>query len=72
MDDQRESKSHNEKNILGEQIRITRKTQKLSLYQLAEELEISAPYVSNIERGIKTPSIKIRTKMKKWLEKHES
>ncbi|MGG3942142.1 helix-turn-helix transcriptional regulator [Peribacillus psychrosaccharolyticus] len=72
VDDQRESKSHNEKNILGEQIRITRKTQKLSLYQLAEELEISAPYVSNIERGIKTPSIKIRTKMKKWLEKHES
>lgn len=56
---------------IGEQIRITRKKLNLSLYQLAEELEISAPYVSNIERGMKIPSSKIQTKMKKWLEKQE-
>ncbi|MFE4813330.1 helix-turn-helix domain-containing protein [Peribacillus simplex] len=56
---------------IGEQIRITRKKLKLSLYQLAEELEISAPYVSNIERGMKIPSSKIQTKMKKWLAKQE-
>ncbi|MEK4011678.1 helix-turn-helix domain-containing protein [Peribacillus sp. FSL M8-0224] len=56
---------------IGEQIRITRKKLNLSLYQLAEELEISAPYVSNIERGMKIPSTKIQTKMKKWLEKQQ-
>lgn len=55
---------------LGEQIRTTRKNLNLTLFQLAEELEISAPYVSNIERGIKIPSNKIRSKMMKWLEKH--
>lgn len=57
---------------IGEEIRITRKNLNLTLYQLAEELEISAPYVSNIERGIKVPSNKIRRKMIKWLEKHET
>ena len=57
---------------LGEQIRMTRKNLNLTLFQLAEELEISAPYVSNIERGIKIPSNKIRTKMLKWLEKHKT
>ncbi|MFF2456830.1 multiprotein-bridging factor 1 family protein [Peribacillus simplex] len=56
---------------IGEQIRNARKRLNLSLYQLAEELEISAPYVSNIERGMKIPSPKIQKKMKKWLEKQE-
>ncbi|MFJ7470282.1 helix-turn-helix domain-containing protein [Peribacillus frigoritolerans] len=56
---------------IGEQIRIKRKKLNLSLYQLAEELEISAPYVSTIERGMKVPSTKIQTKMKKWLEKQQ-
>ncbi|MFJ7364588.1 helix-turn-helix domain-containing protein [Peribacillus frigoritolerans] len=56
---------------IGEQIRIKRKKLNLSLYQLAEELEISAPYVSTIERGMKVPSTKIQTKMKKWLEEQQ-
>ncbi|WP_458352291.1 helix-turn-helix domain-containing protein [Peribacillus frigoritolerans] len=56
---------------IGEQIRIKRKKLNLSLYQLAEELGISAPYVSTIERGMKVPSTKIQTKMKKWLEKQQ-
>ncbi|MBK5463374.1 helix-turn-helix domain-containing protein [Peribacillus sp. TH27] len=68
---QQESNSQKRSENIGEQIRITRKILNLSLYQLAEELEISAPYVSNIERGIKRPSHKIRTKMIKWLEKQE-
>lgn len=66
-------KSTNQKKSeqLGELIRMTRKNLNLTLFQLAEELEVSAPYVSNIERGIRIPSNKIRMKMLKWLEKHE-
>ncbi|MGE7120656.1 helix-turn-helix domain-containing protein [Peribacillus sp. NPDC046944] len=71
--DDSEQKHSNQKNVqIGKQIRNTRKMLNLTLYQLAEELEISAPYVSNIERGIKVPSKKIRMKMLKWLEKHET
>ncbi|MGM9957600.1 MAG: helix-turn-helix domain-containing protein [Peribacillus sp.] len=71
--DDSEQKHSNQKNEqIGKQIRNTRKMLNLTLYQLAEELEISAPYISNIERGIKVPSKKVRMKMLKWLEKHET
>lgn len=55
---------------IGEDIRKVRKKLGLSLFQLSEELEISPPYISSIERGMKVPSRKIRTKLMKWLERY--
>ncbi|QQZ10157.1 helix-turn-helix domain-containing protein [Heyndrickxia vini] len=55
-------------NQLGKQIKRKRKSQQLSLSQLSEKLGISAPYISGIERGMKHPSFKLRTKILNWLE----
>ena len=54
---------------IGNQLRAVRKQFSLSLLQVSEELEISPSYISNIERGIKTPSVKIQNKMMRWLQK---
>lgn len=53
---------------IGNRLRAVRKQFNLSLLQLSEELEISPSYISNIERGIKTPSVKIQNKMMSWLQ----
>lgn len=53
---------------IGNQLRAVRKQFNLSLLQVSEELEISPSYISNIERGIKTPSVKIQNDIKKWLQ----
>jgi transcriptional regulator with XRE-family HTH domain len=42
---------------LGKRIYFTRKCQKLSQEQLAELAELSPPYISHIERGVKGPSL---------------
>lgn len=54
---------------IGKQLRSIRKQFDLSLLQVAEELEISSSYISNIERGIKTPSVKIQNNINRWLQK---
>jgi len=56
---------------IGEQIRAIRKKFGFTLLQVAEELDISVSYLSNIEREIKIPSNKIQTRVKNWLELHE-
>lgn len=55
--------------MIGGQIRETRERLNLSLYRVAEELEISFSYLSNIERGIKIPSNKIQLRLIKWLQR---
>ncbi|MFJ7662187.1 helix-turn-helix domain-containing protein [Lysinibacillus sp. NPDC097162] len=54
---------------IGNQLRAIRKQFNLSLLQVSEELEISPSYISNIERGVKTPSVKIQTNISRWLQK---
>jgi DNA-binding XRE family transcriptional regulator len=53
----------------GNQLRAIRKQFNLSLLQVSEELEISPSYISNIERGVKTPSVKIQNNISRWLQK---
>lgn len=53
---------------IGEQIKDTRKKLGLTLLQLAEELEISSSYLSNIEREIKIPSNKIQKRITDWMQ----
>ncbi|MFB5281758.1 helix-turn-helix domain-containing protein [Peribacillus sp. Hz7] len=62
---------HEEVMDLGDRIRNLRKKLKLSLLQIAEELEISASYLSHIERCIKVPSNKIEKRIINWLNRHE-
>ncbi|MFP7296474.1 helix-turn-helix domain-containing protein [Neobacillus niacini] len=52
-------------------VRETRKKLGLSLFQLAEEIEISSSYISSIERGLKLPSIKIQKKIMVWLQQYQ-
>ena len=44
---------------LGEFIRSQRRLANLSLRQLAERTEISNPYLSQIERGLHEPSVRV-------------
>ncbi|WP_049662490.1 helix-turn-helix domain-containing protein [Bacillus sp. FJAT-27231] len=57
--------------ISGSQIRKIREGLNLSLHDAAEEMEISSSYLSSIERGIKTPSNKIQSRLIKWLERFD-
>lgn len=43
--------------LLGERIRELRKSRNLSQEQLAEKMDISSKYLSQIETGGKTPSV---------------
>lgn len=56
---------------IGEQLRITRTRLRLTLSQVAEELEVSPSYVSHIERGIKIPSIKLQNRLVNWLKRFD-
>ncbi|TAN20430.1 MAG: XRE family transcriptional regulator [Actinomycetota bacterium] len=49
----------NQKRILGEFIKSQRKLAQLSLRELAERTNISNPYLSQIERGLHEPSVRI-------------
>lgn len=42
---------------LGQRILFTRKCRRLSQEQLAELTKLSPPYISHIERGVKSPSL---------------
>ncbi len=53
---------------LGEFIRQQRERANLSLRRLAEKAEISNPYLSQIERGIRKPSAEILKNLSKALE----
>jgi len=53
---------------LGEFIRQQRERANLSLRRLAEKAEISNPYLSQIERGIRRPSAEILKSLSRALE----
>lgn len=53
---------------LGEFIRQQRERANLSLRRLAEKAEISNPYLSQIERGIRRPSAEILKNLSRALE----
>lgn len=52
-------------------VRETRKKLGISLFQLAEEIEISTSYISSIERGLKLPSNKIQKRIMEWLQQYQ-
>jgi len=52
---------------LGEYIREQRKLAEMSLRQLAANAEISNPYLSQIERGMRKPSAEILSQIAKGL-----
>jgi len=45
-------------NVIGEKIKSLRKQKKMTLQQLAKESDISAGYISKMERGAVNPTIK--------------
>lgn len=45
-------------NVIGEKIKTLRKQKKMTLQQLARESDISAGYISKMERGTVNPTIK--------------
>ena len=53
---------------LGERIRETRRSKKLTQEALAEKAEISVVYVSELERNLKTPSIDVFVKIAEALD----
>jgi len=66
----RKGSSHNviwQKSNLGNQLKETRKKMGLTLMQMSEELELSAAYVSTIERGKRIPSSKVSNRILKWI-----
>lgn len=60
-------KFENQKQHLGEFIKSQRKMAQLSLRELAERTNISNPYLSQIERGLHEPSIRILKSIAKAL-----
>lgn len=57
--------------LAGEVVMARRRELKLTLLQLAEILNVTAPYISNIEKGKVKPSAKLRDKIAKWLHETE-
>jgi transcriptional regulator with XRE-family HTH domain len=55
-------------NSLGDYLREQRQSARLSLRQLAELAEISNPYLSQVERGLKKPSADILKQLAKGLQ----
>ena len=53
---------------MGDRIKEVRKKHDLTQEQLAEKLDISVEYVSQIERGIKIPSMQIFIKLVEVLD----
>ncbi len=60
-------KFENQKQNLGEFIKSQRKMAQMSLRELAERTNISNPYLSQIERGLHEPSIRILRSIAKAL-----
>ena len=52
---------------LGELIRSQRKLARLSLRELAERTDVSNPYLSQIERGLHEPSVRVLRSIAKAL-----
>src|SRR5262245_51062896 len=53
---------------LGQQIRALRKAQRLSLAQLAERSDLSIGNLSQIERGVRSPSVRSLQRLSECLK----
>lgn len=53
---------------LGKRIRFLRQNKKLSIEDLALESEINKNYLSDLERGVRNPTLRIMGKIAKALE----
>ena len=53
---------------MGDRIKEARKNKKLTQEQLAEKLDLSVEFISNIERGIRLPSMPVFIKMIELLD----
>lgn len=67
MGNKSEGHRRTQKELLGEFIKSQRKLARLSLRDLAERTNISNPYLSQIERGLHEPSIRILRSIAKAL-----
>ncbi len=67
MDTKSDGRPYNQKRLLGEFIKSQRKLAQLSLRELAERTDISNPYLSQIERGLHEPSVRILKAISKAL-----
>ena len=67
MDLKSDGHPYNQKRKLGEFIKSQRKLAQLSLRELAERTDISNPYLSQIERGLHEPSVRILRAISKAL-----
>lgn len=56
------------KNALGSRIKALRRLKRMTQQQLAEQLNLSASQLSNIERGIKDPKPELLEKMAATLD----
>lgn len=67
MDRNLENRLDGQRRLLGEFIKSQRKLAKMSLRDLAERTNISNPYLSQIERGLHEPSVRILKAISKAL-----
>jgi transcriptional regulator with XRE-family HTH domain len=58
-DESESTTPNNPRQVLGEFIRVQRQMANLSLRQLSALTEISNPYLSQVERGLHEPSIRV-------------
>lgn len=65
------TKKQAENRKLGERLLEIRKKYKLTLLNVAEQLNVSASYVNNIERNQATPSSKLKQKLIMWMQEYE-
>ncbi len=57
-----------DKLTMGDRVQDTRKNRGLTQEQLAEKVDISVEYMSQIERGLKTPSMQVFIKLVEVLD----
>ena len=57
-----------EKLTMGDRIRETRRKQGLTQEQLAERVDVTLEYISQIERGLKIPSMQVFIKLVEVLD----
>ena len=53
---------------MGDRVQDTRKNRGLTQEQLAEKIDITVEYMSQIERGLKTPSMQVFIKLVEVLD----
>ena len=57
-----------DKLTMGDRVQDTRKNRGLTQEQLAEKIDITVEYMSQIERGLKTPSMQVFIKLVEVLD----